>query len=58
VLRDDDPQRAQSVLDAGWTSLQARANHAGGEAYRRSLLENIPSHRELLQEWERLAAAS
>jgi class 3 adenylate cyclase/tetratricopeptide (TPR) repeat protein len=54
ALRDVEPQRARSLLQAGMALLDARANRAGSEADRRSLLENILSHRALLAERDRM----
>jgi tetratricopeptide (TPR) repeat protein len=46
-----DP-RAEGVLDAGYELLQERGAMIEDEDLRRSFLENVPHHRELVAEWE------
>jgi len=44
--------RARRVLEEAYTLLMERANKIGDEALRRSFLENVPAHREVMRAWE------
>jgi predicted ATPase/DNA-binding SARP family transcriptional activator/Tfp pilus assembly protein PilF len=50
VLHAAQDPRAQEVLSAGYCLLQERAAKIGDEELRRSFLENVAAHRELLEE--------
>jgi len=52
VLCANHDPRARDVLTAGHNLLQERAAKISDEALRRSFLENVPAHRELLAIWE------
>jgi tetratricopeptide (TPR) repeat protein len=52
VLCAQDDPRAEEVLDAGYHLLQERASKIDDEALRRSYLENVPYHREIVAAWE------
>jgi hypothetical protein len=49
VLRAADDQRAAAVLEAGYKLLQERAVKISDREMRRSFLENVPSHREIIE---------
>jgi predicted ATPase/Tfp pilus assembly protein PilF len=51
VLRAGEDPRAQKVLDTAYYLLQDQANRIGDEKLRRSFLENVAVHREILSEW-------
>ncbi|MFQ5344187.1 MAG: tetratricopeptide repeat protein, partial [Anaerolineae bacterium] len=50
VLRADGDPRAQEVLTTAYNLLQERAAKIGDEDLRRSFLENVASHREIVRE--------
>jgi predicted ATPase len=50
ILRANGDPRASAVLRAAHTLLGEQAAKVGDEALRRSFLENIPAHREIVQE--------
>ena len=52
VLQAHDDPRAEAVLEAGYRLLQARVANIDDEDLRRSYLENVPYHRELVAAWE------
>lgn len=52
VLKAVDDPRADSILETTYHQLQARANELSDESLRRSFLENIPHHVELLTAWK------
>jgi tetratricopeptide (TPR) repeat protein len=52
VLRAHDDPRAEEILDAGYQLLQERAETIDDEALRRSYLENVPYHRQIVEAWE------
>ena len=56
VLQANGDPRAQDVLNTAYTLLQERAANIEDLALRRSYLENVPYHREIVAEWERLHA--
>jgi ATP/maltotriose-dependent transcriptional regulator MalT len=51
VLHARREQSAEAMLTAGHTLLMERAAQFGDDDDRRMFLENLPAHRELLQEW-------
>jgi tetratricopeptide (TPR) repeat protein len=51
VLCANHDRRARDVLTAGYNLLQERAAKISDETLRRSFLENVPAHRELLAIW-------
>jgi len=51
VLRAAGDRRAPALLDVAYGILQEHAARAP-ENLRRSMLENVPDHRELVREWE------
>jgi tetratricopeptide (TPR) repeat protein len=52
VLRAHDDPRAEEVLDVGYQLLQERADKIGDEDLRRSYLENVPYHRQIVEAWK------
>jgi predicted ATPase/class 3 adenylate cyclase len=52
VLCAQEDPRAGSILDAAHSVLQERAARIHDEELRRSFLENVPAHREILAVWE------
>jgi tetratricopeptide (TPR) repeat protein len=58
VLRAVDDPRAAEVLQAAYLLLQERADTIEDEALRRSYLENVPYHREIVAAWEEKHLAS
>ena len=52
VLHAIDDPRAEQVLDAGYRLLQERVEAIDDPAMRRSYLENVPYHRQLVSAWE------
>jgi hypothetical protein len=53
VLRANDDDRAEEVLRTAHQLLQERAARIEDERLRRSFLEKVPWHRELVKEGER-----
>jgi len=51
ILRASEDPRAQKVLATACCLLQDQANRIGDEKLRRSFLENVAAHREILSEW-------
>jgi hypothetical protein len=51
LLANGDP-RAKEILDAAHHLLQERADTIEDEDLRRSYLENVPAHREIVVLWE------
>jgi hypothetical protein len=51
VLAAADDPRAVEVLAEAYATLQERAARITDEALRRSYLENVPYHREILAAW-------
>ena len=51
VLQADRHPRARDILDTACRLLQERAAKIGDDALRRSYLQNVPAHRELLAAW-------
>jgi hypothetical protein len=51
VLRANDDPRAGHVLDTAYRLLQMRAGNIDDEQIRRSFLNNVPAHREILAKW-------
>lgn len=49
-----DP-RAANILTTAYNLLQERADKIGDPELRRSFLENVAAHREIVQEWQNLA---
>jgi tetratricopeptide (TPR) repeat protein len=47
-----EERQAQSVLEQGYALLMERAGQLNDEALRRSFLEQVSAHRELLEMWE------
>lgn len=54
VLRAVGHPRARETLAAGYRILQERAQKLSSEAMRRTYLENVPHHREIVSEYSRL----
>jgi tetratricopeptide (TPR) repeat protein len=54
VLDANADPRAQSVLSTAYDMLQERVASIADEEMRRSCLENVPYHREIAAEWERM----
>ena len=52
VLRATEDSRAEDVLNAAHRLLQEQADKIDDEALRRSFLENVATHREIIGEWE------
>ncbi len=52
VLEKDRNQRAGSILQQAYQMLQSRAEKINDERMRRSFLESVPFHREIISEWE------
>jgi Tfp pilus assembly protein PilF len=52
VLRASGDSRAREVLDEGYRLLRARADAIDDPALRRSYLENVAAHREIVAAWE------
>jgi hypothetical protein len=50
VLQANHDARARSILQVAHELLQARAATIGDERLRRSFLENVPAHRDLMRE--------
>jgi hypothetical protein len=53
VLRAVDDPRSGELLDAAYRLIQERARKIDDEELRRSYLENVASHREIVAEWEK-----
>ncbi len=51
VLCAGQDPRAQDILTAGYNILQEQAAKIGDERLRRSFLENVAAHRELVAAW-------
>ncbi len=51
VLKANRDARAQAILATAYHLLNERATHINDEAARRSFLENLVAHREILSEW-------
>lgn len=56
VLRANKDPRAAEILRSAHRMLQEWAAKIDDEELRRSFLENVPEHREIVEEWERLAS--
>jgi len=54
VLRANEDPRAGEVLSAAHRLLQERAARIDDEQLRRSFLENVAAHREIIEAWEAL----
>lgn len=52
VLKAHNDLRAEEVLEEAHNLLQERAAKIGDEELRRSFLENVAAHRELVSEWQ------
>ncbi len=52
VLQETDDPRAARILESGHALLQERAAKIPEENLRRSFLENVPWHREIVRLWE------
>ena len=52
VLRANEDPRARDLLDNAYRLLQERANKIDDEELRRSFLESVPAHREIVKAWE------
>jgi tetratricopeptide (TPR) repeat protein len=52
VLRANRDARAKTILNTAHRLLQERAARIGDEAARRSFLENVPHHREIVREFQ------
>jgi adenylate cyclase len=57
VLQANGDPRAKEILTKTHTLLQERAAKIGDEGMRRSFLENVAAHREIVEEFERSALA-
>jgi tetratricopeptide (TPR) repeat protein len=53
MLRANQDPRAKVVLTTAYSLLQERAVKISDEALRRSFLENMAAHREIVKEWEK-----
>ncbi len=53
VLKANQDPRAQEILTTAHNLLQEHAGNTTDEEMRRSFLENVPAHRELVREWAR-----
>ena len=53
VLKANQHPRAQEILTTAYNLLQEHAGKTTDEEMRRSFLENVPAHRELVREWAR-----
>jgi hypothetical protein len=51
ILRASDDAQAAEVLEAAYQLLQARAEKIEKEELRRSFLENVAAHREIVAEF-------
>ena len=51
VLKANQDSRAQEILTTAYNLLQEHAGNTTDEEMRRSFLENVPAHRELVREW-------
>ena len=51
VLRGTGDPRAATILETAYTMLRERAARISDEANRRSYLENVPYHREIVAAW-------
>jgi hypothetical protein len=58
VLEASKDPRAAEVLATAHSLLQERAAKIEDEEMRRSFLENVPAHRELVEVWENVGAVS
>jgi hypothetical protein len=58
TLRANDDPRARAVLATTYQLLQARADQLSDDASRRSFLEQVPHHREILEEEKRITTNS
>jgi hypothetical protein len=52
ILQANDDPRSKQILRAGYHLLQERANKIEDQDLRRSYLENVPYHREIVAAWE------
>jgi hypothetical protein len=52
VLQADQDPRASAVSETAHALLQERAAKIQDETQRRSYLENVPFHREIVREWK------
>jgi tetratricopeptide (TPR) repeat protein len=55
VLRQSQDPRAQRILAEAHRLLRARAARIGDDELRRSFLDGVPTHREIIKEAERLS---
>ena len=53
VLKANQDPRAQEILTTAYNLLQEHAGNTTDGEMRRSFLENVPAHRELVREWAR-----
>jgi tetratricopeptide (TPR) repeat protein len=53
VLRANKDLRAEQILDRAYNLLQGRAAKISDQGLRRSFLENVAAHREIVQEYRR-----
>jgi predicted ATPase len=53
VLKANQDPRAQEILTTAYNLLQEHAGNTADEEMRRSFLENVSTHRELVREWAR-----
>jgi adenylate cyclase len=51
VLKANQHPRAQEILTTAYNLLQEQAGNTTDEKMRRSFLENVPAHQELVREW-------
>ncbi|MDH4138506.1 MAG: tetratricopeptide repeat protein, partial [Anaerolineae bacterium] len=54
VLRANQDPRAQAILNTGYSLLQEQATKISDEELRRSFLENVAAHREIVEEMRTL----
>ena len=57
VLRANQDPRAQTILNTAYHLLQEQAAKVGDEEMRRSFLENVAAHREIVEEYIRRESA-
>jgi hypothetical protein len=58
VLAAAGDERAASVLETAHATLQEQAAKIPDETMRRSFLENVPYHREIVAAWEHKESAT
>jgi len=57
ILQANEDERGTEVLNTAYTRIQAEKEGIQNAALRRSFLEDVPWHRELVAEWARLEAS-